>query len=205
MAWRSRALRTLAIIVPLLFLAACNSDKQEAIPTKTTKTWPPVVTFTTTPTGPPTTAPPVTQPLDASAYEADPCTSLTDTQKQTFGIDRAEPVNIDIDGKECYFSRGADDQRRIWVVFRSNTTIGLSGKYAENAAGAWDYWQPTEVNGYPAVAFDNDAESGHCSFAVGVSDQLYYVVSDEAIPGEERCATARNVATTILENIRTTG
>jgi hypothetical protein len=147
----------------------------------------------------------VARPLDASTYEADPCISLTDTQQQAFGIDLAEPIDISTDGNECNFHRSADGSPEpIWVVFPSKIEIGLSAEYAEYAVGAWDRWEPTKANGYPAVAFGDYKRPSHCSFGVGISDQLYYFVSADTVPGEELCETARNVATTILENIRTT-
>ncbi|MDQ3790449.1 MAG: DUF3558 domain-containing protein [Actinomycetota bacterium] len=180
-----------------LALTSCNSDKQEVVPTTTSPT-PPPATRTTTTTAP--SAPAVANPLDASDFEASPCTSLTKAQQQQYGITRTERTTLAAtEGESCFFHRpGTDDP--IWVVFSSKISNGLTYRYIEHERGSWGYWKPTELDGYPAVAFGN-TDPPACFFAVGISDSLHFSVSAST---DKTCTESRQVAATILANIEAT-
>lgn len=49
------------------------------------------------------------------------------------------------------------------MVFASNVDSGLSHVYAQNSANTWDYREPTEVHGYPAVGFEAIADKLACA------------------------------------------
>lgn len=190
---RRGRLATVAALAALA-VASCSSDKQEVVPTTTTTT-PPPVTRTTTATAP--SAPAVANPLDASDFVARPCTSLTKAQQRQYGITRTERTTLAAaEGESCFFYRtGAD---RFWVVFSSRISNGLSYRYIEHDRGSWGYWKPTDLDGYPAVAFGN-TDPPACFFAVGVSDSLHFWV--KASP-DEACTESRAVAAAILANIK---
>lgn len=190
--YRSR----LAMALVALALAACTTNKQEGPPSTTTTPEPPPTTHTSA-TVP--TAPRVTRPLEAGAFASDPCTSLTSAQRQTFGITEASPGDIAREGAECYFS--GESIEPIAVVFASNIDSGLSSRYYEHMTGAWFYWQPSELDGYPAVAYGNRGPLD-CNVAVALTDTLYFWTSAEARTPSERCATARTVASNVLATIK---
>jgi hypothetical protein len=190
--YRSRCVVALATLA----LAACTASKQEGPPSTTTTPEP----STTTPTsaGVPT-APRVTRPLDPGAYASDPCTSLTTAQRQALGITEARPGDIAIEGAECYFS--GESIETIAVVFAANVDSGLSSRYYENTVGAWAYWQPSELDGYPALAYGN-SDPLNCNVAVALTDTLYFWTSADARTPSERCATARSAAANVLATVK---
>ncbi len=189
---RRGRLATVAALAALA-VASCSSDKQEVVPTTTTPT-PPPVTQTTTPIAP--SAPAVANPLDASDFVARPCTSLTKAQQRQYGITRTERTTLATEGESCFFHQADDDP--YWVAYASEVPAGLSALYRDHARGTWRYWHPTELDGYPALAFGN-IDPPACFFGVGVSDSLYFWVSASS---DETCVKSRTVASTILANIK---
>lgn len=191
--------RLLAVtVLAVLVLSGCNTNKQEAIPTTTTR--PPLPTTTTT-TTPLPSAPAVTNPLDASTFEEDPCTSLTEEQKQQFEISGVERTGLTAtEGEACFFQREESDDTLL-VVFASRTSNGLTYRYLEHDHGSWTYWQPTEVDGYPAVAYGS-TDTPSCIFGVGLSDSLHFWVLGAKT--DITCTESRTVASTVLANIKAT-
>jgi hypothetical protein len=188
--------RCAVAVATLALAAACTADKQEGPPPTTTMPAP----STTAPTGTSLpTAPSVTRPLDAVDYARDPCTSLTTAQRQTLGITEASPGDIAIEGAECYFSGSSIET--IAVVFASNVDSGLSSRYYEHTTGTWAYWQPSELDGYPALAFGT-SDPLDCNVAVALTDTLYFWTSADARTPSERCVTARSAASSVLATIR---
>ena len=191
-----RASRLMLALLLLPIAAACNTNKNEAIaPTSTSSAPPPPQSDTTTNSLP--AAPPVAAPLDARHFELDPCDSLTAKQQRTLGIKSAERIDFTRDGQACHFVRRPGDT--VLVVFASNVGNGLSSRYIEHSSGTWNQWEPTEIDGYPALVFGT-SERGECNFAVGITDSLYYwaTVDDP----DERCPRGRAVAAAVLTTIK---
>jgi hypothetical protein len=92
------------------------------------------------------------------------------------------------------------------VTFAVKTTAGLGSRYTEYKSGYWSYWQPMEVDGYPAVGFYTtdpaQPDPRSCNFAVGIKDSLYFWVTTDAHDGNNGCAEARDVATAVLSTVK---
>jgi hypothetical protein len=195
--------RCAVVLAALALLTACTADKQETPPTTTPAES--TVSRTTTPstaTGTRTTAPPVTQPLTAGDFGLDPCATLTPTQREALAITDAEFTDLAREGAGCDFRRGPDD--RATVVFATRVGLGLDRVYAQNSSMTWDYWEPTTIDGYPAVGYNAivDNETTLCNFAIGISDSLYFWVTAAAENDNDRCRTARQVASAILATVK---
>lgn len=149
-----------------------------------------------------TKAPPVTDPLDATKYVADPCASLTPAQYQAFraGTGQKDPTN-----PICAWKVDQADTR-ITVAFTPEVQQGLSGVYAQNDIGFWEdgYFTPTTVSGYPAVyaSIIDSRPQGICQLNVGLNDKLYFFSLVSSRPGSDSCTAAMNVAEKVLETIK---
>lgn len=150
-----------------------------------------------------TKAPPVTNPLDAAKYLADPCASLTPAQYQAFETEAGE--KDDPNAIACAWKRNRGETR-ISVSYLPEVKQGLSGVYAQNDIGFWKdgYFEPTTVSGYPAVyASIIDARpQGKCQLNVGISDTLTFASIVQSRPGSDSCTAAMNVAEKVLETIK---
>ena len=166
-----------------LALTSCTKDKQDTTPT-TTKP-PPTTTGTSSIAS---SAPPVDHPLDASAFVANPCASLTEEQRRQFNITGTDPGT-----ESCFFAVNTTDS--FIVAFDSS---GLTSLYETHAQNPLDNWQPAEIDGYPAIAASKDSTST-CRFSVGVSDSLHFYV---LMSNDGACADSKTVASAVLANIK---
>jgi hypothetical protein len=136
-------------------------------------------------------------------FTLDPCRTLTETQQKNFGVVRSEVTGIaKVDGSDCFFylrPRGT-----IAVVVAYNDTNGLSMRYAEHVHGAWTYWEPATVDGYPGVAYGSKEPNGQgtCNFAIGITDDLFFWATADDKAGSPRCSAAKEVATAVLTTVR---
>lgn len=88
-------------------------------------------------------------PLDATRYINDPCSSLTEPRQQEFNVTSSRDNSND-DGKACVFSVG-DGSTSLSVAYVTSVDTGLSNLYALHEAVPWPYFEETDVAGYPAV------------------------------------------------------
>lgn len=63
----------------------------------------------------------------------------------------------------------------------------------------WEQWQPTELDGYPALVFGT-SDPNECNFAVGLTDTLYFWTTVD--DGDKRCPRGRTAAAAVLATIR---
>lgn len=182
--------RAAGILVPLALLAACTTERTG------TPTSPP-----TSPSGPSTDTldfgtPSVTEPLDGTAFLADPCSGLTPEQQAEFGVGGGTERTVE-NGPKCDYS-GAE---AVSVLFSDKDT-GLSYLYGLQESGTWATWEPFELDGYPAVTYVKNAGKT-CDVAVGLSDESYFSVAVPLVPGDDLdCARARDWAARVLETVR---
>lgn len=180
-------------LVAAAVLAACDSNT------------PPQ---TTTSTNPSRQAPPVKQPLDATPFQADACLSLTELQRNTLGLARG---SNNISERECVLS-SADQRIVVKVIFSDPlSSAGLERWYDMHSHDPWQYWEPTEVDGYPAVVFETSPADTKlaCRIAVGVSDSSDFRVEyrfsalAKGDPGGKNpCVEVRAVASLVLSTIK---
>ena len=151
-------------------------------------------------------APKVTTPLDASKFVADPCLTLTDTQRQQFDIKDAGQRNDVGNGVACAWIFDGEKHGGAGVSFATKITNGLSNAYQLSSSGYFKngYFEPASVDSYPAVFSDikDDRTQGKCHLLVGISDQLAFGVSIEGTPDLNSCKAATNVAQAVLNTMK---
>lgn len=179
--------RAAAVLIPLALLAACTAE-ETGTPVRATPT-----TASHTPSF---GAPSVPDPLDATAFATDPCASLTDAQRDELGVDHAAERTV-ANGAKCDYSGGM-----FASVLYSNKESGLAYLYGLNEADVLAHWEPTEVDGYPAVAYAARSRPEVCEVAVGLSDSMYVSVGRFDESGDDRCAMSKRLAGVVLSTIR---
>lgn len=193
-----------AALTSVLVLAACSDDEPRETNNPGTRMTPTSSASSANPGA--AKAPPVKEPLDASAFVADPCKSLTEGQRTDFALEQGEPdlsSESGVPGEACMYTNH-EAQVRVRVVYTPELKNGLSHLYEQNAAGYWSYWEPTDVDGYPAVVAMDEPPGVNCDISVGLSDSLFFYVSVLAESGDGRTA-AENVASAVLATIKAGG
>ncbi|GAB3442518.1 DUF3558 domain-containing protein [Actinophytocola sediminis] len=197
-----------AVVLSATLLAACDSEASPPPPTSTTSS----PTVTTTTFTPPAGVPRVANPLDGSTFEQDPCTSLTPAQRTQFDLGDGRlgtGQNPEQSDDNCtYFDHDPKTELLVYVNYYPDDGTGLTHRYKQHHDGQWPEWEPTDVNGYPAVGFHyNPAEPSECNLDVGISDTtvfnikvLYY--QWKGLHGQDVCAEAKTIASAVLTTIK---
>jgi hypothetical protein len=201
-------------IAAAVVLAAGCSDKQSgtALPATTTGG---DGTGTSTRTAPPTStggAPAVKDPLDASRYLSQPCailsaTTLTGLKVSRPGIPDTDSPVAKTSGPQCVWH--TDDQpvgQTYGVGFLTGNKNGLSDTYRGGKKAFPGYFEPTEVNGYPAVFNDltDDRANGSCNITVGISSSLAFRAGIEGSKdtGTRSCDLVKQLAVTVIQTLK---
>jgi Protein of unknown function (DUF3558) len=201
---------TVAMAMGLVLLAGCAHDQGGAAttggPTGSTDTVVPESTAPSTAGA----APKVTKPLDASKFLTKPCTVLTAAQRKDFNISR--PGEPDTDSTIAKFSgpgcswRNDDEpvSTGYFMSFLSGNKNGLSDTYRGGKEAFPGYFEPTEVDGYPAVFNDlsDGRPSGACNITVGISDTLTFRASEQGTRGAKSCDGAKAVASAVIQTLK---
>lgn len=186
-----------AALLPLAVAIGCGSQERgEAVP------GPSPSSSESSQARPGSKAPPVTEPLEAGKYLDDPCASLTAPQQQSFAMEAGTAGKNEI-GVSCRWNvdGGATS---VGVSYPTQNRNGLSNVYALNDSLGTGYFEPTEIDGYPAVyqgAVDN-RDRGDCGLAVGIRDDLFFLVVVRSDVGNDSCKAAANVASAVIETIK---
>lgn len=194
---------TVLAVLSTALLTSCTDDPAPTLPSTTT----------TTTTAPPTPrdSPPVRNPLDVRKFVADPCTSLTPEQLTELSLgDRRESTGDDADQSEdgcTYLDLDPATRLIVYVNYYPDVTDGLEYRYDQHQAGQWVVWNPTEVDGYPAVAFRSKDDPTGCLVDVGLSDTdffniKYFYYAWVGYDGRDTCAAATNVAAAVLATVK---
>lgn len=157
-------------------------------------------------------APKVPNPLPASALNGNPCdAALTSDQVTGFIGTTKSPQSREIDsGPACTWFSVDGVSGQINVYYNTKVGDGLNAAY-QNARPNADRWEPTTVQGYPAVAYTQkgmgQSTTGTCNVFVGIRDDLTFgvglTVGDNArARGVDSCAGANKVANAVLTNIK---
>lgn len=147
-------------------------------------------------------APRVADPLDASAFVAAPCSTLTAAQLQTFAVNPPGNARGEESGTPgcTWLGEGGS----IGIGWLTSNKHGLSDTY-RGGAELNAYFIETTVDGYPAVFADSidSRADGYCGIVVGVSDSLtFYATESGRLDAEGACARAKQVATAAIATIR---
>lgn len=201
-------LTTIAAMLPLAFLAACDSEAAPPPPSSTSTSASPNTTTTFTP---PAGVPRVANPLDGSAFEQAPCTSLTSAQRKQLGLADERPGtgdNPDESDVSCTYEDLDPATRLIVYVNYYPDMTGLSDRYKSHTDGHYPRWEPTNVDSYPAVIFHgNIGEPADCNLDVGINDTTVFNIKVfyyrwEGWTGQDTCVQARSIASAVLATIK---
>jgi hypothetical protein len=203
------------IAVAVVLAAGC-SDKQSGTALPATTTGGDGTGTSTGGTAPTTTpsggAPTVKDPLDASKYLSQPCailsaTALTGLNVSKPGVPNGNGPVAQSAGPYCTWN--TDDQpvnQSYGVGFLTGNKNGLSDTYRGGKKAFPGYFEPTEVNGYPAVFNDltDDRSNGSCNITVGVSGSLAFRVGIEGSKdtGAKSCDLVKQVAATVIQTLK---
>jgi hypothetical protein len=194
----------IAALITATALSGCDSTPP---PDNTPST----TTTTTTTTSRVLAAPAVQDPLDASDFEKDPCTSLTAAQLTELNLGEAhegKAGNADQSLDNCtYFDPDPAIDLIVYVNYYPDIEDGLSGRYLEHEGQQWDVWAPTEVDGYPAVSWRFKADRTACNLDIGLSDTSYvnvrlFYFAWKGYAGSDTCAQVRTVGEAVLATIK---
>jgi hypothetical protein len=196
----SRTIRLAAALAVIAALSACTTAADgtpRPVPGGET---PDTSTSSSSPTSTSDEAPRVASPLDADAFVAEPCSSLTDEQLTSFNVGEGKPQGGENLPPGCgWFG----DSGAISVGWLAQNKNGLADTYRRKELDA--YFIETTVDGYPAVFADatDERSTGVCGIVVGVSDTMtfYAQVSDGPV-GDAACDKAEQVASATLTTVK---
>ena len=157
--------------------------------------------------------PSVETPLPATVLDGSPCDSaLTTAQVVSFIGTPKTPERDDTfgTGPACTWFSANDANSQINVYYETKLGGGLDVIY-RNVKPQAGRWEPTSLQGYPAVAGTNKGEdqsiTGGCNFTVGVRDDLVFGVgltlgANARERGVDSCEGAKDVANAVLTNLK---
>jgi hypothetical protein len=153
-------------------------------------------------------APAVPDPLDTTAFQQNPCRSLTAAQSTELEVTTDGKPVAEALGNSCMWQNPRSTGVAI-LSFLDKDPRGLSAEYHADKEGKWAYFEElSPIEGFPAVARDLSDErgTGNCSVVVGVSDQisfaLYLQQSHEKIGQVDPCSKAAEVAGMALQTMK---
>jgi hypothetical protein len=193
-----RSVLLLGVVVGAAMLVSCGSQTTGA-PAPTTRT------STSAGSGGNNEAPKVVQPLNAASLSSAPCSSLTAAQLSGIGLTNVRGSHdASITGTAICGWTDDTTGNGIGISWENDLGNGLSTIYSERAQQG--YWQPTSVDGYPAVFADfADLRSkGTCVLNVGVSDKLSFISQYTAAQsdiGTKSCQFTEQAAADVIKNL----
>lgn len=205
-----RLAAAVGVVTLAMFTAGCNSGTAgPAIPTSGDRE--PTTAGTSTVGTTPSTAPKVTNPLNAAKFVNAPCTALTSSDLGFLGLGGAR-INDATRDSSCVWNVVATStiDSVSWMTVQST---GLRSVYAAEGSipGGFKYFEPTTVDGYPAVyeSLVDDRQYGFCDISVGVNDSLYFSVQYHAATANRTpanatlsCSMAVHTASAVLRNLK---
>lgn len=214
---RAGLISATAGMAALLMLAAGCSDKQggTALPVTTTTTA--ESTTTQTPgrssTAPSNTggAPRVTNPVEATKFLAQPCAALSTSALQAMKIGKpgapdTESAVAKSSGPFCIWHSDESSSKTYSVGFLTGNKNGLSDTYRGGKKAFPGYFEPAEVDGYPAVFNDlvDDRSDGSCNVTVGISDAMAFRVGVQAdkATGTKSCDIVKQTASSVITTLK---
>src|SRR6476469_1028962 len=154
-------------------------------------------------------APKVSDPLDTSTYEKDPCKSLTADQAEYLTLPRTgRPTENEVLGVGCDW-RNEQTRGDVQIVFLVDDPRGLSPEYDADKRGEWEYFKELpNIEGYPAVIRlgTDDREIGHCTVVAGAADDMAFEtilrLSQANVGQKDPCDKASEVAGMALKTMK---
>lgn len=151
-------------------------------------------------------APPVADPLDATPLVSRPCSALSAADRDRLGFDegRQESTSGVHDAVACVWHEAEDSGNRVDLAVVTENATGLDAIYEQ--ADRNDYFEPTEIAGYPAVhtATIDDRSDGGCGLWVGVDERVtLFVITnfDNGPRVADPCPVADEVAAAAIATL----
>ncbi|WP_236790381.1 DUF3558 domain-containing protein [Amycolatopsis sp. GM8] len=150
-------------------------------------------------------APRVPSSLPTNTLLSDPCNALSADQVRTIGLTGPGARADDQTGPSCKWRSTSYDSNVVFVGALTANKNGLNDIYANQPKDK--YFEPTTINGYPAVYADvtDNRSGGDCTLWVGVTDQLSAYVSGQIIDGPNKsnpCPVVERVATAMVQHLQ---
>jgi hypothetical protein len=198
---------TVALAATLFALVAGCSSGTGTTPLGTTGTKPATTSTSAGHALPAGGAPAVTNPLDTTKYQQNPCSVLTAAQLQTLSINGPGKPNPGLIGPSCgWFDQSNFSSLDITFYTNPKVRIGLTGPYLNRKS--FQLFQPTQVNGYPAVIADRFGHGGKgdCEAFVGTADDVlvdFHLLLSSGEPHyTDACPVAQDAATAGVTTMR---
>lgn len=201
------------IAVAVLLVAGC-SDKQAGTATPATTTGADNTSTGKTTSAAPTSggAPAVKNELDASKYLPQPCSilsaaTLKDLNISRPGIPDTTSAIAKSSGPFCTWHTDDEPVGRAYAVgFLTGNPNGLSDIYRGGKDAFPGYFEPTNVESYPAVfnGLTENRASGGCNITIGISKTLAFNVDIESSKdvGRQSCDLVKNLAATVIKTLK---
>jgi hypothetical protein len=153
-------------------------------------------------------APQITDPLDTTSFQQDPCQTLTAAQTKQLNVSATGHSIYSPLGKACEWTN-EQTHGYAQIRFNNKNPYGLSGEYQANAQDKYVYFDELPpIEGYPAVSNDiaDHRKDGTCTVIVGVTDELTFEtnlqLSDANVGKVDPCAKAAEVAGMALQTMK---
>lgn len=151
--------------------------------------------------------PPIPRRLDISSYLGNPCGLVSDGFMKSSGYApggsalTAEDSDLaERYGPGCLWNAVGSGVRAIVTIPVQGG--GLGSRYAAYQGGAYAYWEPVELSGYPAAFFDlrDQRPQGTCNIGVGVADDRIFAVTAGSYSDdpEQACEVVAKIAQHVL-------
>lgn len=166
-----------ALLAVLALLAACGSTptsptSEESPPTSSKPSG-------ASSSAPSPTVPRVTNPIDTAAFGQEPCSVLTTSQLHELSISTESEPKVTESGPGCEWGNVFDDGVTVEGAFLTKVNSSIDVVYKNRQYETYAYFEPTKIDGYPAVFNDvaDGRESGSCAISIGLRDKLIYTIS----------------------------
>ncbi|NIH86332.1 DUF3558 domain-containing protein [Amycolatopsis granulosa] len=150
-------------------------------------------------------APRVPAPLPADALVADPCSALPPELAAAGGLTPPGERYESPGGPACRWQSAGHDANKIFLAPLGQQKTGLTGVYVNRDQDA--YFEPTTIEGYPAVyAANADLRgSGTCALWLGLTDELVVNINSSILAGPnagDPCPVVGDVAATVVRHLK---
>lgn len=98
--------------------------------------------------------PTVTDPIDPSPWEEEPCTVLGSQQQDKLSIDTEPETRSGSTGPTCEWGHHTDDGVTLRGSFSTDVDGSIKGLYKNDELDSYAYFNPTTINGHPAFFAD---------------------------------------------------
>lgn len=144
-------------------------------------------------------SPPVSKPLVVTGIPA--CEAITNSQLVDLGFSPGSGEDhSNSDSADCRWYSG---DRRLVAQLVLSDVVGLEHAYAWR--DTFNYFEPTELAGYPAVRDTSPAQEGTCEYLIGVGPNRGVGVTFDGPatrPASEYCALAQRLGTMVIGNLQ---